>query len=538
MDINSLDRFIKAQELAYPIALREIQNGKKRSHWMCYIFPQLRELGTSSMARYYGISDLGEAKAYLNHPVLGERLYESAEILLEHKDKYASGILGDIDALKLKSCMTLFALASEDYTIFDEVIRCFFDGEMDEVTIGLINSQKFVIRKSTLIKYQGDDETVIIPDGVVKIGFQAFRGCKKIKKVICPQSLERIGKYAFAECENLHLITIPNVNTQLEDGAFKGCSALKDDNGFVIVNDVVFDYYKNESTVIIPAGVTEISAFSFDKRSYITNVVFPDTVKTIEGHAFYNCTNINTLTLPHSVSDIHDRAFKGCKGLADKNGFVIINNILFDYLGDSTSITIPDGIVRIENYAFGSNSSLVRVIIPSSVTSIGKWAFIDCKKLKDVTLSNGLLEIDICAFQGCESLETIIIPNSVKSIGKKAFSNCINIKNITISDNTSIGAATFLGCKALSNRNGYVIVRNILYDYLGKGVRVNIPTTVTGVSDSAFEDWQDLTVSIPESVMHIDFGAFVCCDNLTIRASSGSYAEEYAKKHNYSLDLI
>ena len=221
-----------------------------------------------------------------------------------------------------------------------------------------------------------------------------------------------------------------------------------------------------------------------------------------------------------------------------KNGFIIINNILFDYLGESTSITIPDGIVRIENYAFGSNSSLVRVIIPSSVTSIGKWAFIDCKKLKDVTLSNGLLEIDICAFQGCESLETIIIPNSVKSIGKKAFSNCINIKNITISDNTSIGAATFLGCKALSNRNGYVIVRNILYDYLGKGVRVNIPTTVTGVSDSAFEDWQDLTVSIPESVMHIDFGAFVCCDILTIRASSGSYAEEYAKKHTYSLDLI
>ena len=139
MDINSLERFVKAQELAYPIALQDIKKGKKRSHWMWYIFPQLRGLGMSSMAHKYGIVDLDEAKAYLAHPVLSGRLYELCGELLKHKDKTALEIFGDIDEMKLKSSMTLFALTSEDYTIFDEVLEHFFGGEMDEVTVKLIN---------------------------------------------------------------------------------------------------------------------------------------------------------------------------------------------------------------------------------------------------------------------------------------------------------------------------------------------------------------------------------------------------------------
>ena len=134
-----LERFIKAQELDYEIALAEIKSGRKRSHWMWYMFPQLRGLGTSTISYLYGISGLGEAKAYLAHPVLSGRLYELCSELLKHKDKTALEIFGDIDEMKLKSSMTLFALTSEDYTIFDEVLQCFFDGEMDEVTVSLIN---------------------------------------------------------------------------------------------------------------------------------------------------------------------------------------------------------------------------------------------------------------------------------------------------------------------------------------------------------------------------------------------------------------
>jgi uncharacterized protein (DUF1810 family) len=139
MDINSLERFVVVQEKMYPIVMKEIQNGQKETHWMWYIFPQLRGLGMSSMAHIYGLSGLEEAKAYLEHPWLSGRLQELCVALLHHKDKSAYEIFGDLDEMKLKSSMTLFALTSEDYTIFDQVLEQFFNGEMDELTVRLIN---------------------------------------------------------------------------------------------------------------------------------------------------------------------------------------------------------------------------------------------------------------------------------------------------------------------------------------------------------------------------------------------------------------
>ena len=139
MDIGSLDRFVEAQEKMHPIAMEEIKHGKKRSHWMWFMFPQLRGLGRSPTAHIYGLSGLEEAKAYLEHPWLSGRLYELCVALLHHKDKSANEIFGDLDAMKLKSSMTLFALTSEDYTIFDQVLEQFFDGEMDILTLEMIN---------------------------------------------------------------------------------------------------------------------------------------------------------------------------------------------------------------------------------------------------------------------------------------------------------------------------------------------------------------------------------------------------------------
>ena len=140
MDINSLDRFLQAHDLNYATALKEIQKGKKRTHWMWYIFPQLRGLGRSQMAYAYGINGLEEAKAYLEHPVLSARLIEITEALLEHKDQDIEDILGDIDAMKLRSSMTLFAFISEKNSVFFQVLECFYDGKMDEYTLKLIET--------------------------------------------------------------------------------------------------------------------------------------------------------------------------------------------------------------------------------------------------------------------------------------------------------------------------------------------------------------------------------------------------------------
>lgn len=140
MDINSLDRFLEVQERMYEIALKEIKNGEKESHWMWYIFPQLRGLGKSQMAYAYGINGIEEAKAYIEHPVLSARLIEICEALLEHKNGDIEDILGDIDAMKLRSSMTLFAFISEKNSVFFQVLECFYDGKMDEYTLKLIET--------------------------------------------------------------------------------------------------------------------------------------------------------------------------------------------------------------------------------------------------------------------------------------------------------------------------------------------------------------------------------------------------------------
>lgn len=142
MDINSLDRFLEAQEDMYATALQEIKNGEKESHWMWYIFPQLRGLGRSEMSYIYGINGVEEAKAYLEHPVLSARLVEISEALLEHKDELIEDILGDIDAMKLRSSMTLFALVSGEGSVFNQVLDCFYNSKMDKNTLSfVINTQ-------------------------------------------------------------------------------------------------------------------------------------------------------------------------------------------------------------------------------------------------------------------------------------------------------------------------------------------------------------------------------------------------------------
>ena len=132
-----LSRFLKAQEYDYEQALREIRGGRKRSHWMWYIFPQIQGLGFSSTAQYYAIRDLQEAKDYLAHPVLGARLKEISSALLDLEGLSASEIFGYPDDLKLRSSMTLFRLADLNEPVFLEVLEKYYNGEPDSRTVDL-----------------------------------------------------------------------------------------------------------------------------------------------------------------------------------------------------------------------------------------------------------------------------------------------------------------------------------------------------------------------------------------------------------------
>ena len=131
----SLERFIEAQEGVWQRALAELQAGRKQSHWMWFIFPQIAGLGHSAMAQRYAIADLAEARAYLAHPVLGPRLRQCTEAVLGVEGRDAHAIFGSPDDLKFRSSMTLFAAAAPDEPLFHDALEKYFDGEGDALTL-------------------------------------------------------------------------------------------------------------------------------------------------------------------------------------------------------------------------------------------------------------------------------------------------------------------------------------------------------------------------------------------------------------------
>ncbi len=139
-DPYDLARFVTAQRDVYPIALAELQAGRKRSHWMWFVFPQVEGLGSSWMAQRYAIASAAEAEAYLRHPVLGPRLVECADAVLAVAGRSAHEILGSPDDLKLRSSATLFASVSPPGSVFERLLGTYFGGSRDDATLRLIGS--------------------------------------------------------------------------------------------------------------------------------------------------------------------------------------------------------------------------------------------------------------------------------------------------------------------------------------------------------------------------------------------------------------
>jgi len=133
-----MNKFIKAQATIYEQVLSELRSGKKKTHWMWYIFPQTAGLGHSTTAEYYAISDLEEAQQYLDHPILGTRLIECSEIMLNLENSSALNVLGSTDSMKLKSCMTLFAQTYYSNPVFEKILIKYFQGEWDIKTLELL----------------------------------------------------------------------------------------------------------------------------------------------------------------------------------------------------------------------------------------------------------------------------------------------------------------------------------------------------------------------------------------------------------------
>ena len=212
-DSFNLQRFLDAQSYDYERALLEIKNGRKQSHWVWYIFPQLKGFGHSYNSEYYGISGLEEAKAYYNHPVLGSRLIEITKTLLEHRDKFAQDILSPIDARKVRSSMTLFWVASGN-ALFRTVLDVFYEGRMDRRTIEKCGTISIISSKMDMSNHKETTIIEINTEIMVEINNlchfdEPLKASKLIKKYMIPDFILRGGMMGTIYLREIYLRKSP-----------------------------------------------------------------------------------------------------------------------------------------------------------------------------------------------------------------------------------------------------------------------------------------------------------------------------------------
>ena len=243
--------------------------------------------------------------------------------------------------------------------------------------------------------------------------------------------------------------------------------------------------------------VVAIGYRSFFNQNGLTSATIPSSVTSIGNDAFLNCTSLTSVTIPSSVASIGNGAFGVCTGLTaitvdagnlsySSNAGVLYNKsqtTLIQCPGGLTSVMIPSSVTSIGAYAF-YNCSLTSVTIPGGVTSIGDGAFAGCTGLTSVTIPDGVTSIGYGVFSNCTSLTSVTIPSSVTSIGESPFSGCVNLTSVSIPNSvTSIGTYAFYGCIGLTS--------------------VSIPDSVTSIGSSAFEDSGLTTVTIANGQLGI-----------------------------------
>ena len=314
-----------------------------------------------------------------------------------------------------------------------------------------------------------------------------------IRSVYIADGITSIQRSAFYGYSNLSSVYIPDSVTHIGAGAFYGCKKLADDKGYIIFKNIIFQYLGSETDIVIPEGILEIGEF-----------------------AFYENTQIKSVKLPKSLISIGDGAFRGCLGLADKDGFVIVKNILFDYIGTTKNVVIPSGVTEISTgVTFFDKGKIETAYIPDSVTKIPQNMFRYCNSLKTVRLPKALSSVGDGVFENCTSLESVTMPKSMPGIPNGFFYNCLSLKSVIIPDGVEyIGNNAFNMCEKLTSVEIPETVNRIgvsAFEYCTGIKKIVVPTGVTQICDRTFANSSLESVSLPNGIKTIGEQAFEYC---------------------------
>eukprot|EP00594_Rhizosolenia_setigera_P002561 CAMPEP_0178946066 /NCGR_PEP_ID=MMETSP0789-20121207/4076_1 /TAXON_ID=3005 /ORGANISM="Rhizosolenia setigera, Strain CCMP 1694" /LENGTH=790 /DNA_ID=CAMNT_0020626011 /DNA_START=86 /DNA_END=2455 /DNA_ORIENTATION=- len=387
-------------------------------------------------------------------------------------------------------------------------------------------------------------EEIIIKEGVESIGNDSFAGCRQLKAVSFPSTLKVIGVRAFVaaftDCRDLITLIVPPTVISIEEDAFKGCTKLSvvDIHKSTVVHPYAFmgcTYLPsfmlkrittseiNESTyhktldvsqkIVIIKG--DVKQGQFKGNNSVICVDVENGVKKIHGDAFESFTALQSITLPESLEEIGNYAFKGCTSLCE--------------------ITIPENVKEINEGLFEDCTSLKKIILSSSTTKIGNYAFRNCIKLERIKLPETLTEIHYNVFSNCSSLKEIELPKSLIFLGGGVFSGCTYLEKVTMNEDSK----TYSINESTQHRNSrYVFMRvdstccedSKLYESDGEAIRtilkrtfyqcsalreIKIPSTVSTIDEEAFYECRSLkSVNIHDNIESIGRATFAGCTSL------------------------
>ncbi len=363
--------------------------------------------------------------------------------------------------------------------------------------------------------------SIVLPDSLTSIGRTAFYGCNSLIRIDLPENVTKIGNLAFGNCSRLKWIFIPASITSMsddgqdQDSVFYGCS--KD----LVICCEVEGYYGSHWNAYTKGqyldtlyGVNRDDAEFWGCLDRTQEEIFiPDIVTSMPKNAFIGHNNLISITISSSIKYLDNNVFRDCENInyIKANSEVLKKLSYYGYMFKGT-VNVSEGSLVIEPYTFSDDIELTRVILPSTIVSIGKGAFSGCTVLTGIVLQDSLTSIDSEAFHNCSSLTSISIPNGITELSSSVFSGCDSLSSVILPEGlTVIGDNAFSGCTQITSielPKSLITIGRSAFSGCTQITSIGLPDSLTMIGEYAFSNCCIKGIYIPESVSFIGYQAF------------------------------